>query len=145
MYAYILIYYLVNKWRMSGQWWLWISVYLAYILDDLESIVYEFLTFKLEHEKEPLLNLFCNFFSYMQHTIYHSWYSLDSICFILKSQSMKNHFIWWNWESQFLGQLIRCLGVPKERGVWSSQSGNRGLGFSRRRKGQTFFPLYSFS
>ena len=42
MYAYILICYLVNKWRMSGQWWLWISVYLAYILDDLESIVYEF-------------------------------------------------------------------------------------------------------
>ena len=35
-------------------------------------------------------------------------------------------------------------GVPKEeKGVWASQSGDRGLGFSRRTKGQTFFfPLY---
>ena len=27
------------------------------------------------------------------------------------------------WESQFLGRLIRSLGVPKERGVWNSQGG----------------------
>ena len=31
-------------------------------------------------------------------------------------------------------------GVPKEEsGVWGSQGGERGLEFSRRRKGQTFF------
>ena len=34
-------------------------------------------------------------------------------------------------ESQFLGRLIRSPGVPKEK---------RGLEFSRRKKGQTFFP-----
>ena len=39
-----------------------------------------------------------------------------------------------------LGRLIRSPGVPKERGVWGS-GGDRGLEFSRRRKGQTsFFP-----
>ena len=31
--------------------------------------------------------------------------------------------------------------VPtEEKGIWGSQSGDRGLEFSRRRKGQTFFP-----
>ena len=29
------------------------------------------------------------------------------------------------WESQFLGRLIRSLGVPKERGVWNSQGGRK--------------------
>ena len=34
-------------------------------------------------------------------------------------------------------------GVPEEeKGVWGSQGGDRGLEFSRRRKGQTFFSLY---
>ena len=28
---------------------------------------------------------------------------------------------WFYWDSQFLGRLIRSLGVPKERGVWNSQ------------------------
>ena len=37
------------------------------------------------------------------------------------------------WESHFLGRLIRSLGVPKEK---------RGLEFSKRKKGQTFFSLY---
>ena len=36
-----------------------------------------------------------------------------------------------NWESHFLGRLIRSLGVPKERGVWNSQGG---------RKDKLFFP-----
>ena len=32
-------------------------------------------------------------------------------------------------------------GVPvEERGVWGSQRGDRGLEFSRRRKGQMLFP-----
>ena len=35
------------------------------------------------------------------------------------------------WESQFLGRLIRSLGVPKERRVWNSQGG---------RKDKPFFP-----
>ena len=37
------------------------------------------------------------------------------------------------WESQFLGRLIRSLGVPKERGVWNSQGG---------RKYKLFFSLH---
>ena len=37
------------------------------------------------------------------------------------------------WESQFLGRLIRSPGVPKERGVWNSQGG---------RKDKLFFFLY---
>jgi len=40
----------------------------------------------------------------------------------------------WLWESQFLGSLIRSLGVPKERGVWNSQ----GL-----EKENLFSPLHS--
>ena len=33
--------------------------------------------------------------------------------------------------------------VPKEeKGVWGSQGGDRGLEFSRRRKGQKFFPTF---
>ena len=48
-----------------------------------------------------------------------------------------------NLESQFLGRLIRSLGVPKEeRGVWGSRGGDRGLGFSRRRKEKNFFPVH---
>ena len=31
----------------------------------------------------------------------------------------------WDWESWFLGRLIRSLGVPKERGVWNSQGGGK--------------------
>ena len=34
------------------------------------------------------------------------------------------------WESQFLGRLIRSLGVPKERGVWNSQGGGKDKSFS---------------
>ena len=45
----------------------------------------------------------------------------------------------WTRESQILGKLIRSLGVPKKRGVWGSRGGDRGMEFSRRRKGQTFF------
>ena len=33
------------------------------------------------------------------------------------------------WESQFLGRLIRSLGVPKERGVCNSEGGEKGKGF----------------
>ena len=29
------------------------------------------------------------------------------------------------WDSQFLGRLIRSPGVPKERGVWNSQGGGK--------------------
>ena len=39
-----------------------------------------------------------------------------------------------DWESQFLGRLVRSLGFPKERGVWNSQGGG---------KDKHFFPLYS--
>ena len=39
-------------------------------------------------------------------------------------------------------QVDKKSGIPKEeKGVWSPQGGERGLGFSRRRKGQTFFSL----
>ena len=38
-------------------------------------------------------------------------------------------------------QIDKKSRFPKERRVWGSQSGDRGLEFSRRRKGQTF--LYS--
>ena len=41
-------------------------------------------------------------------------------------------------------QFDKKLGVPEEeRGVWGSQGGDKGLEFSRRRKGQTFFFLHS--
>ena len=37
-------------------------------------------------------------------------------------------------------QVDKKSGVPKEeKGVWGSRSTDRGLEFSRRRKGQTFF------
>ena len=40
-------------------------------------------------------------------------------------------------------QVDKKSGVPEEeKGVWGSQGGDRGLEFSRRRKGQTFFSLY---
>ena len=39
------------------------------------------------------------------------------------------------WDSQFLGRLIRSPGVPKERGVWNSQGGGK----------DKLFCLYSFS
>ena len=46
-------------------------------------------------------------------------------------------------------QIEKKSRVPKvEKGVWESQSGDRGLEFSRRRKGQTFFvyiPSVQFS
>ena len=43
-------------------------------------------------------------------------------------------------------QVGKKSGVPEEeKGVWGSQSGDRDLEFSRRRKGQTsFFSLHSF-
>ena len=38
-------------------------------------------------------------------------------------------------------QVDKKSGVPEEeRGVWGSQRGDKGLEFSRRRKGQIFFP-----
>ena len=40
----------------------------------------------------------------------------------------------WYWDSNFLGRLIRSLGVPKEREVWNSQGGI---------KDKRFFPLHS--
>ena len=44
-------------------------------------------------------------------------------------------------------QVDKKFGVPEEeKGVWGSQSRDRGLEFSRRRKGQTSFffsPVYS--
>ena len=40
-------------------------------------------------------------------------------------------------------QVDRKPGVPEEeRGVWGSRRGDRGLEFSRRKKGQTPFFLY---
>ena len=48
------------------------------------------------------------------------------------------------WESQFLGRLIRSSGPPRGRkgsGTFKVEIG--GLEFSRRRKGQFFFPLHS--
>ena len=39
------------------------------------------------------------------------------------------------WESQFLGRLIRSPRVLKERGVWNSQGGERGLGLSKWKQG----------
>ena len=42
---------------------------------------------------------------------------------------------WFYWDSQFLGRLIRSLGVPKERGVWNSQGRGKDKFF--------FFPLHS--
>ena len=49
------------------------------------------------------------------------------------------------WERQFLGRLIRSLQVPEKTGDWCSGGGDKGLEFSRRRKGQTFclFVLHS--
>ena len=43
-------------------------------------------------------------------------------------------------------QTVKKSRVPKEdKGVWGPQSGDRGLEFSRKRKGQTFvFCLHSF-
>ena len=42
----------------------------------------------------------------------------------------------------FLRQVDKNSGVPEEEGgVWGSQGGDRGLEFSRRRKGQTFCSL----
>ena len=43
-----------------------------------------------------------------------------------------------NWES-LPRQIDEKSRVPKGRGGWGSQSGDRGLEFSRRRKEQTFF------
>ena len=37
-------------------------------------------------------------------------------------------------------QVDKKSGVPEEeKGIWGSQGGDRGLEFSRRRKGQIFF------
>ena len=59
-------------------------------------------------------------------------------CHFLLQGIFPNHGSNPHLESQFLGRLIRSLGVPEERGVWGSQRRDRGLEFSRRRKGQTF-------
>ena len=43
----------------------------------------------------------------------------------------------------FPRQVDKKFGVPEEeKGVWGSQGGDRGLEFSRRRKGQTFFTTF---
>ena len=40
-------------------------------------------------------------------------------------------------------QVDKKSGVPKEeKRVWGSQEGDRGLEFSRKRKGQTFFSTF---
>jgi len=40
-------------------------------------------------------------------------------------------------------QVDKKSGAPEEeKGVWGSQGGDKGLEFSRRRKGQTFFFPY---
>ena len=42
-------------------------------------------------------------------------------------------------------QVDKKSGVPKEeKGVWGSQGGDRGLEFSRRRKGQVSFSFSTF-
>ena len=49
------------------------------------------------------------------------------------------------WES-IPRQVDKKSGVPEEeKGVWGSQGGNRGLEFSRRRKGQIIFFYISWS
>ena len=49
------------------------------------------------------------------------------------------------WGNERVRQVDKKSGVPKEeKGVWGSQGGDRGLEFSKRRKGQTlFFFLHS--
>ena len=40
-------------------------------------------------------------------------------------------------------QVDKKSGVlEEEKGVWGSQGGDRGLEFSRKRKGQTFFSMF---
>ena len=40
-------------------------------------------------------------------------------------------------------QVEKKSRVPEEeKGVWGSQGGDRGLEFSRRRRGQMFFPTF---
>ena len=40
-------------------------------------------------------------------------------------------------------QVDKKSGVPEEeKGIWGSQGGDRGLEFSRRRKGKTFFSTF---
>ena len=54
-------------------------------------------------------------------------------------------FFDWLLRESISRELDKKSGVPKEEtGVWDSQSRDRGLEFSRRRKGQTsfFFFLY---
>ena len=47
------------------------------------------------------------------------------------------------WESQFLGRLIRSPGSPRrKKGSGALKVEIRGLEFSRRRKGQTFFSMH---
>ena len=52
---------------------------------------------------------------------------------LLHSEGNPYQVVLENWESHFLGRLI-SPGVPKERGVWSSQGG---------RKDKLVFPLHS--
>ena len=52
----------------------------------------------------------------------------------------------WEWESQFLGRLIRSPGSPRRRkGSGALEVEIGGLEFSRRRKGQTCFPTHTHS
>ena len=52
----------------------------------------------------------------------------------------------WEWESQFLGRLIRSPGSPRRRkGSGALEVEIEGLEFSRRRKGQTCFPPHTHS
>ena len=47
------------------------------------------------------------------------------------------------WKSQFLRSLIRSLGsLRRRKGSGGSQGGDRGLKFSKRRKGQTLFSIF---
>ena len=49
----------------------------------------------------------------------------------------------WKVRDSIPRQIDKKFRVPEEeKGVWGPQSGDRGLEFSRRRKGQIFFPLY---
>ena len=62
-------------------------------------------------------------------------------CHFLLQGIFPNHGSNPHLESQFLGRLIRSLGVPEETEVWGFRGGDRGLEFLSWRKGQTIFFL----
>ena len=65
---------------------------------------------------------------------------------MITKQNFQLHMAWSETcESQFLGRLIKSLGSPRRKeGSGASQRRERGLEFSRRRKGQIYF-IYFFS